>query len=121
MVTQRSSMPSTGCTRSHYRYGMAFTTLIDTESLSHHLEDPSFRIVDCRFKLDDLDWGQRVFNDAHIPGACYASLDRDLSGPKTGTNGRHPLPDPAALVSTFYDLGIDDDSQVIAYDQDSGI
>ena len=30
----------------------------------------------------------------HLPGAHYVHLDRDLSGAKTGRNGRHPLPEP---------------------------
>jgi len=82
-------------------YGMAFGTLISTAALALHLDDPAYVIVDCRAKLDDLDWGTREHLSAHIPGAVHADLTRDLSGPKTGTNGRHPLPDPAVLAQTF--------------------
>src|SRR5262249_32315390 len=56
-----------------------------------------------------------------IPGAVYAHLDRDLSGATTGRNGRHPLPDPATMAETLGRLGIDAGTQVIAYDQDSGM
>ena len=35
---------------------------------------------------------REAYADGHLPGAVYVHLDRDLSGPKTGTNGRHPLP-----------------------------
>ena len=100
---------------------MAFTTLIDTSTLSRHLNDPTFVIVDCRFKLDDEEWGARAYAEAHVPGSVYASLDRDLSGPKTGSNGRHPLPEASALIGTFEHLGIGDDTQVVAYDQDAGM
>ena len=64
---------------------MAFRTLISTDALaappgrSRHSA-----IVDCRFKLDDVGWGEREWKAGHIPGAVYAHLDRDLSGPKTG-------------------------------------
>ena len=86
-----------------------------------HLPDSAFAIVDCRFKLDDLTWGEREYATAHIPGAAYAHLDRDLSGPKTGTNGRHPLPDPQTLAAAFGRLGIANGVQVVAYDQDNGM
>jgi thiosulfate/3-mercaptopyruvate sulfurtransferase len=97
-----------------------FTTLIDASMLARHLTDPSFAIVDCRFMLADPAWGERAYAAGHIPGAAYAHLDRDLSGEKTGTNGRHPLPTPEALRQTFGRLGIDKDVQVVAYDQDVG-
>ena len=59
---------------------MAFTTLISTAVLDMHLDDPAFAIVDCRYKLDDASWGEREYAAAHIPGAVYADLDRDLVG-----------------------------------------
>src|SRR6185295_10107711 len=100
---------------------MEFNTLIDTTSLAKSLDDPRFVIVDCRFKLDDEKWGARAYAEAHIPGSAYASLDRDLSGTKNGTNGRHPLPEAPTLVQTFERLGIGDENQVVAYDQDAGM
>jgi thiosulfate/3-mercaptopyruvate sulfurtransferase len=102
-------------------YGMPLTTLIDTLTLARHLDDPAFAIVDCRFKLEDVEWGSREYQAGHIPGAVYANLERDLSGRKSGTNGRHPLPDPATFARTLSALGIDDRVQVVAYDQDSGM
>ena len=100
---------------------MAFSTLITTAVLAARLDDPAYAIVDCRFKLDDVAWGQREYAGGHIPGAVYASLDRDLSGAKTGTNGRHPLPDPDTLARTLADLGIESGVQLVAYDQDNGM
>ena len=101
-------------------YGMAFTTLMSTAVLAH-MGDPAYVVVDCRFKLDDVQWGEREYATAHVPGAIYADLDRDLSGAKTGTNGRHPLPDPDALARTFSRFGIASGVQVVAYDQDNGM
>ncbi len=102
-------------------YGMAFTTLISTATLASHMDDPAFAIVDCRYKLDDATWGKREHEAAHIPSAVYADLGHDLAGPKSGTNGRHPLPDPHTLAQTFSRLGIASGIQVVAYDQDSGM
>ena len=100
---------------------MAFTTLIDTETVAAHVTDPAFTIVDCRYDLHDEAWGEREYAGQHIPGAVSASLDRDLSGAKTGQNGRHPLPDPAHLARTLGRFGITEGIQVVAYDQDSGM
>jgi thiosulfate/3-mercaptopyruvate sulfurtransferase len=100
---------------------MILTTLIDTGTLASHLGDPGFVIVDCRYKLEDEAWGEHEYQAQHIPGAAYASLGHDLAGKKTGSNGRHPLPEADALRKTFGRLGIADGVQVIAYDQDTGM
>jgi len=100
---------------------MVYTTLVSTEVLAAHLADPSWAVVDCRFKLADESWGEREYLARHVPGAQFAHLERDLSGTKTGRNGRHPLPDVAALGHVFGRLGIADGVQVVAYDQDTGM
>ncbi len=97
------------------------TTLIDTSTLAAHLAAPNLVVIDCGFELSRPDAGEAAYAEGHIPGAAYAHLDRDLSGPKTGTNGRHPLPAPAVLAATLGRLGIDGTTQVIAYDQDNGM
>ena len=98
---------------------MAFRTIISPAALA--TSGFSFTIVDCRFKLDDVDWGEWACQVGHIPGAVYAHLDRHLSGPKTGTNGRHPLPDLGVAAVTFWRLGITGGKQVVVYDQDHGM
>jgi len=100
---------------------MSFKTLISTSALALHLGDRDVVVIDCRFALADTEWGEREYEAGHIPGARYAHLDRDLSGPKSGTNGRHPLPDSAALARTFGRLGVASGVQVVAYDQDNGM
>jgi len=100
---------------------MAFRTLISTSALAMRLDDDHVAIVDCRFQLAEESWGERAYVESHIPHAVYAHLDRDLSGPKSGTNGRHPLPDPEAAARTFARLGITSGVQVVAYDQDNGM
>jgi thiosulfate/3-mercaptopyruvate sulfurtransferase len=100
---------------------LAFSTIIDTATLSGHTSDPTWRTIDCRFKLDDEGWGLKEYHSAHIPGAAYAHLGVDLSGLTTGRNGRHPLPDPSTLSGTLGRLGVSRGVQVVAYDQDSGM
>ncbi len=99
---------------------MSYRTLISTEQLASHLGD-GWVIVDCRYDLQKESWGHDEYRAAHVPGAVYASLGEDLAGPRTGTNGRHPVPSVDALAETFGRLGISRDVQVIAYDQDSGM
>jgi len=99
---------------------MGYETLIDVATLKGHLDDPSFRIVDCRFELGNPDAGRAAYLGGHLPGAVYAHLDEDLSGPRTPWSGRHPLPEPDELAATLGRLGIDDSMQVVAYDDSHG-
>ena len=98
-----------------------YTTLISPAELAEHLADPDCIIVDCRHDLADIDAGERAYRAGHIGGARFMHMDRDLSGIKTGLNGRHPLPRIADVVATFSRAGIDDSKQVIAYDQNNGM
>src|SRR6478752_4300732 len=77
-----------------------YTTLISATNLAERLAEApgSVFVIDCRFDLADPEAGEKAYLAGHLPGAHYLHLDRDLSGPKTGTNGRHPLPDRELLV-----------------------
>jgi thiosulfate/3-mercaptopyruvate sulfurtransferase len=77
-------------------------------------------IVDCRFLLAEPDRGEAEYLEGHIPGAVYAHLDRDLSGPMSGTNGRHPWPSIDRMAERFSTWGIDDEAQVVVYDTAGG-
>ena len=95
---------------------MSSSPLVSAAELADHLDDPAWRSIDCRFDLKQPEAGEAGYHEGHIPGALYAHLDRDLSGPITPDSGRHPLPDPQRLRATFSTWGIDSDSQVICYD-----
>ena len=84
-----------------------FTTLVTAQELADHLDDPAWVVCDCRHDLADYGAGRRAYAQAHIPGARFVHLDEDLSGPKTGHNGRHPLPHPLTLALRAGALGID--------------
>lgn len=98
------------------------STLISTAELAARLDDPALVILDVRHDLAQPEtWGEAQYRAGHIPGARFAHLDRDLSAPKTGRNGRHPLPTPEACAALFGRLGIDADKQVVAYDSGGGM
>jgi thiosulfate/3-mercaptopyruvate sulfurtransferase len=97
---------------------MTSTPLITATRLQQALSSPGTHllVVDCSFDLADPGAGRRAFDAGHIPGAVYVSLDDTLSGPKTGRNGRHPLPDRAAFAQAMAALGLNATTQVVACD-----
>jgi thiosulfate/3-mercaptopyruvate sulfurtransferase len=95
-------------------------SLVSTEHLREHLADARWCVVDCRHDLLDPAAGARAFAQGHVPGAVHAHLDTDLAGPKTGGNGRHPLPDRAQLAATFGRWGVDAATRIVAYDASGG-
>ena len=99
---------------------MFSNTLVTTEDLAAHLDDPNWVILDCRFTLTDPEAGREAYWKAHIPGARYAHLDDDLSAPISDTTGRHPLPDPHVLTEKLCDWGVGVNKQVVVYDDSYG-
>ncbi|MBV4473017.1 sulfurtransferase [Pseudomonas botevensis] len=100
---------------------MPIAQLISPQALHARQEQPGLVILDCRFALEDPDYGQRSYAEGHIAGASFADLERDLSGPVIkGVTGRHPLPEPAALIERLQAFGINDDSEVVLYDDGPG-
>lgn len=98
-----------------------YKTLISPENLAENIHKPNWVIVDCRFSLADTAVGYQNYQQAHIPGAIYAHLDDDLSSLPVTDHGRHPLPTPQKLGQLFSRLGIDEMSQVVAYDDAGGM
>ncbi len=100
---------------------MTYTTLISTEDLHKNFRDHNWVVVDCHYLLDDPEAGRRAYLEGHIPGARYAHLDQDLSGPIIPRrSGRHPLPSVDKATETFSRWGISGDVQVVAYDARGG-
>ncbi len=101
---------------------MPYKTLISTHDLTDYIDNTDWVIVDCRFDLADASWGKRQYLESHIPGAVYAHLNSDLASPVIpGATGRHPLPDIDEVAKKLSAWGIDQLTQVIVYDQDSGM
>ena len=99
---------------------MTTAHLIDARDLATLIEQHNVRVVDCRFSLADVAAGRKAYLEGHIPGAIYAHLDDDLSGPITPTSGRHPLPAPATFANRMRQWHIAPDTRVIAYDDLGG-
>ncbi len=78
-------------------------------------------LIDVSFDLADAAAGEAAYRSAHVPGAFYLHLERDLSAAKTGRNGRHPLPTREALALTMGALGIQADTPVVVYDRQGGM
>ncbi len=101
-----------------------FETLISATQLSEAIDTAApgqLVILDCSFELGDPQAGHRTFAAGHVPGAHYIHLEDTLSAPKTGRNGRHPLPDPDGFVRALASLGVSNDTQVVAYDNAGGM
>lgn len=80
--------------------------------------DPRLRLCDVRWYLGRPDAGREAWKAGHVPGAMFLDLDRDLAagdGP-----GRHPLPSPADFAGRMGALGIGDEHDVVAYDDQGG-
>jgi thiosulfate/3-mercaptopyruvate sulfurtransferase len=92
--------------------------LVTAEEL---IANPQWRIFDCRHSLANPDYGMQAYAQEHIPGAQFLHLDKDLSGPCSGKNGRHPLPDVATFAARMGACGIGATTQVVAYDNEGGM
>jgi thiosulfate/3-mercaptopyruvate sulfurtransferase len=100
---------------------MPSSTLIDAVALRARLDAGApIVLLDCGFDLADPAAGERAYAAGHLPGAVYVHLDRDLSGAKTGRNGRHPLPDRAEFARRAGAWGIAPGVQAVAYDAQGG-
>ena len=90
--------------------------VISPQWLFEHLNDSNVVVVDCRFSLNDPQWGKNEYTVNHIPGAFYLDLNQDLSSPVEKHGGRHPLPPVEKLAEKLSTIGVDKDTLVVAYD-----
>ena len=102
-----------------------YTTLIEPAALAAHMNDPKWVVVDCRHDLMNLAAGRDAYAAGHIPGAVFADMETELSGAKRDAagnfRGRHPLPEQDAFIELLRGWGVDDDTQVVAYDAHGGM
>jgi thiosulfate/3-mercaptopyruvate sulfurtransferase len=97
---------------------MLISPIVSADTLDRYLStaDLDLKIIDCRFALGDSNLGRREYDTAHLPGADYLDLNRDLSSPPGVHGGRHPLPDDRVLGTKLANMGINADTLVVAYD-----
>lgn len=98
----------------------AWTTLVDAEELAASLDRNDQVVIDARSNLADPDAPEAAYREAHIPGARYAHLDRDLSDHRKHAGGRHPWPDAEDFTAALGRWGITPQHQVVAYDAGDG-
>jgi thiosulfate/3-mercaptopyruvate sulfurtransferase len=94
--------------------------LVGPEELARHLGDPDWVVFDTRHDLARPEAGREAYREGHIPGAYFLHLDEDLAAPRTGTNGRHPLPDVEAFARRINRCGVRPGSQVVVYHDAGG-
>jgi thiosulfate/3-mercaptopyruvate sulfurtransferase len=99
---------------------MTYNTLISAVELNIHLNDDNWVIFDCRFSLANPEQGASAYRYGHIPQARYVHLDKDLCSAITVFSGRHPLPDFAQLAKKLADWGVNNQTQVVVYDDAGG-
>ena len=103
---------------------MDYTTLITATDLAQQRQ-ADWVVLDCRHDLANPQAGRTAYDAGHLPGALFASLDDDLSDHARAADGsfrgRHPLPALDAFIATLRRWGVDDDSQVVAYDAQGGM
>jgi thiosulfate/3-mercaptopyruvate sulfurtransferase len=102
-----------------------YTTLISATELASHIDDQDWVVVDCRHDLVNLAAGRDGYAVAHLPHAVFADMETELSGAKRGPDGalrgRHPLPERDAFIETLRRWGVNDTTQVVAYDAHGGM
>ena len=91
--------------------------LVTAKWLKDNLSNEKLVIVDCRFNLMDKEYGKRSYEEGHIEGSVRVDLETALSAPVKEHGGRHPFPTKEQLKETFENIGISDDSIVVAYDE----
>jgi thiosulfate/3-mercaptopyruvate sulfurtransferase len=102
-----------------------YTTLIEAAALAAHIDDADWVVVDCRHDLVNLAAGREAYAAGHLPNALFADMEHELSGAKRDANGafrgRHPLPEKEAFIELLRSWGVNDDTQVVAYDAHGGM
>ncbi|MGO3712898.1 sulfurtransferase [Alcaligenes aquatilis] len=93
-----------------------FEFLISAEQVQANLNNSECLILDVRHDLIDHQAGRRAYEQGHIPGAVFLDHEFDLAAPKTGLNGRHPLPSRQVLAQLLQQSGLRDGMQVVVYD-----
>ncbi len=95
--------------------------LISAAALADSMSETRLVVVDCRHDLANPEAGEAAWRTAHVPGSLFMHLDRDLSAPVTGRNGRHPLPSPESFVALLGARGISPAHRVVSYDDAGGM
>jgi thiosulfate/3-mercaptopyruvate sulfurtransferase len=95
-------------------------SLVTTDWLAGHLDDPDLVVLDCSVYLDPEEGGssnvsgRARYDEGHIPGAGFADLMGDLADADAPI--QFAVPTPEAFCAAMGRLGVGDDSSVVLYD-----
>ncbi|WP_423920933.1 sulfurtransferase [Frigoribacterium sp. 2-23] len=98
---------------------MTVPPIVSSEWYRARASDEGVVVVDVRYYADGRS-GEEAYEQGHLPGAVWVSMDDDLSSPRDPAGARHPLPTPEHLAAALGRRGIPSDATVIAYDDVSG-
>lgn len=96
-------------------------TLISAADLAARLDAGGVQVSDVRHDLADHAAGRRAYEQGHIAGAHYLDHEADLAAPRSGSNGRHPLPGRDAFAGLMAAHGVTPETLVVAYDASGGM
>ena len=99
---------------------MSYNTIISVQELKDIIDNDNVRVFDCRFSLKDPQGGLKNYQAGHLPNAQFADMDTQLSSAMTESSGRHPLPEVNVFLNQLQEWGINNDTQVVVYDDISG-
>jgi len=109
--------------------------IVNVDWLAARLGAPDLVVVDCRQSAhrkppgrptdgwpgtDARGPGFRLHSDDPVPGAVFLDLESGMCGPVREHGGRHPLPDLGTFSLLAGELGIGNDTDVVAYDDQGG-
>ena len=86
------------------------------EWLIENINNDDLIILDARAELNDSNAGFEQYKKGHIKRAQYVDLDNVMTGEIGQHGGRHPLPTMNKFKNQMEDLGINNDSTIIVYD-----
>ncbi len=89
-------------------------TLVSTDWLAQHLNDPDLRILDASWYLPQMGRNARAeYEAAHIPGARFFDID-EISDHRSSLP--HMAPPVEKFISRMRAMGVGDGHQVVVYD-----
>jgi thiosulfate/3-mercaptopyruvate sulfurtransferase len=89
-------------------------TLVSTDWLAQHINDPDLRILDASWYLPDMNRdGAAEYARGHIPGARFFDID-EISDSRSALP--HMAPPTEKFMSRLRAMGVGDGHQVVVYD-----
>jgi thiosulfate/3-mercaptopyruvate sulfurtransferase len=105
--------------------GLVMDSLATTSWLAEHLQDANLRIVDIRGRVIPADQPlphyyahREQYNESHIPGAVFVDWTKDIVDPASKSQD---IAHPAEFAAFMEQLGIDENTVVIVYDDAGGM